>query len=220
MAGTLEPLTLALAQVDARVGDLEGNARLVREHIARARDEGAELVLFPELVAHRLPARGPAAQGALPAGAQEALAEVAARRGTSSRWSGTPSAPTTSTTPSRCSRTASCTRSTARPAPNYGVFDEQRYFQAGDDAAVLDLGGARVGLTICEDIWTPGHPAAEEALAGATLIVNASASPYFAGKGRQREQMLVQRARDNLCAVAFCNWSAARTSSSSTATRS
>ena len=67
--------------------------------------------------------------------------------------------------------------------PNYGVFDEQRYFQAGDDAVVLDLGHARVGLTICEDIWTPGHPAADEALAGATLIVNASASPYFAGKG-------------------------------------
>ena len=89
--------------------------------------------------------------------------------------------------------------------PNYGVFDEQRYFQAGDDAVVIDLGQARIGLTICEDIWTPGHPAAEEALAGATLIVNASASPYFAGKGRQREAMLVQRARDNLAAVAFCN---------------
>ena len=89
--------------------------------------------------------------------------------------------------------------------PNYGVFDEQRYFQAGDDAVVLDFGTARIGLTICEDIWTPGHPAAEEALAGATLIVNASSSPYFAGKGRQREQMLVQRARDNLCAIAFCN---------------
>ena len=89
--------------------------------------------------------------------------------------------------------------------PNYGVFDEQRYFQAGDDAVVVDLGEARIGLTICEDIWTPGHPAQEEALAGATLILNASASPYHAGKGRQREAMLVQRARDNLSAVAFCN---------------
>ena len=89
--------------------------------------------------------------------------------------------------------------------PNYGVFDEQRYFQAGGDATVLDLGHARIGLTICEDIWTPGHPASDEALAGATLIVNASASPYHAGKGRQREQMLIQRARDNLSAVAFCN---------------
>ena len=89
--------------------------------------------------------------------------------------------------------------------PNYGVFDEQRYFQAGDEAVVLDLGTARIGLSVCEDIWLPGSPANEEALAGATLLVNASASPYFAGKGAQREAMLVQRARDNLCAVAFCN---------------
>ena len=85
------------------------------------------------------------------------------------------------------------------------MADEPRYFQAGDGPAVLDLGGARLGLTICEDIWTPGHPAQEEALAGATLIVNASASPYEAGKGASRERMLIQRARDNLCAVAFCN---------------
>jgi NAD+ synthase (glutamine-hydrolysing) len=89
--------------------------------------------------------------------------------------------------------------------PNYGVFDEQRYFQAGDQAVVVDFGSARIGLSVCEDIWLPGSPANEEALAGATLLVNASASPYFAGKGVQREAMLKQRARDNLCAVAFCN---------------
>ena len=63
----------------------------------------------------------------------------------------------------------------------------------------------RVGLTVCEDIWVPGPPESDEATAGATLIVNASSSPYFAGKGRQREAMVVQRARDNLCAFAFCN---------------
>lgn len=89
--------------------------------------------------------------------------------------------------------------------PNYGVFDEQRYFQFGERGAVIDLGDARIGLTICEDIWTPGPPTADEALAGATLIVNASASPYHAGKGLERQQMVQQRARDNLCAFAFCN---------------
>ena len=70
---------------------------------------------------------------------------------------------------------------------------------------MLELGDARLGLTICEDIWTPGPPASDEALAGAPLILNASASPYHAGKGVERERMLVQRARDNLAAVAFCN---------------
>jgi NAD+ synthase (glutamine-hydrolysing) len=70
---------------------------------------------------------------------------------------------------------------------------------------VLQLGDARLGVTICEDIWTPGPPASDEALAGAALILNASASPYHVRKGRERERMLIQRARDNLCAVAFCN---------------
>jgi NAD+ synthase (glutamine-hydrolysing) len=89
--------------------------------------------------------------------------------------------------------------------PNYGVFDEQRYFQVGEGGVVLELGGARLGLTICEDVWTPGPPASDEALAGAALILNASASPYHAGKGVERERMLIQRARDNLAAVAFTN---------------
>jgi len=88
--------------------------------------------------------------------------------------------------------------------PNYGVFDEQRYFQAGQAGAVLDVGAARIGLTVCEDMWEPGPPASEEALAGATLILNISASPYHAGKGAERERMFAQRARENLACVAFC----------------
>src|SRR5207245_5127273 len=88
--------------------------------------------------------------------------------------------------------------------PNYGVFDEQRDFQAGAAGAGIDTGRRRSGLSVCEDIWEPGPPASQEALAGATLIVNISASPYHAGKGTQRERMLAQRARDNLACVAFC----------------
>ena len=89
--------------------------------------------------------------------------------------------------------------------PNYGVFDEQRYFQAGPGGRGRSTSAAqRVGLTVCEDIWEPGPPASEEALAGATLIVNISASPYHAGKGAERERMFAQRARDNLACVAFC----------------
>jgi NAD+ synthase (glutamine-hydrolysing) len=88
--------------------------------------------------------------------------------------------------------------------PNYGVFDEERYFQSGPGGATIELDGVTVGLSVCEDIWEPGPPASEEALAGATLLVNISASPYHAGKGLEREQMLAQRARDNLAAVAYC----------------
>ena len=88
--------------------------------------------------------------------------------------------------------------------PNYGVFDEQRYFQSGHGGALIELGGHRIGLTVCEDMWEPGPPASDEALAGATLLVNISASPYHFGKGLERERMFAQRARDNGAAVAFC----------------
>ena len=69
---------------------------------------------------------------------------------------------------------------------------------------MLDIGAERVGLTVCEDIWEPGPPASEESLAGATLILNISASPYHAGKGMERERMFAQRARENSACVAFC----------------
>src|SRR6187397_570131 len=89
--------------------------------------------------------------------------------------------------------------------PNYGVFDENRYFASGRDLLLLRFGEIMVGPTICEDIWQPGPPATDLALAGAELLVNLSASPYHVGKAEDREEMLVTRARDNSCFVAFCN---------------
>ncbi len=88
--------------------------------------------------------------------------------------------------------------------PNYGVFDEQRYFAAGRMGAVIEVGGQSVGLTVCEDLWWPGTPAAEEAATGARLIVNISASPYHAGKGLEREHLFAQRARECRAHIAFC----------------
>ena len=89
--------------------------------------------------------------------------------------------------------------------PNYGVFDERRYFEPGDTPALIEVAGARVGLTICEDIWYPGPPASVEALAGASLIVNPSASPYHRGRGAYRERMVQDRARETGAAFAVCN---------------
>ena len=202
----LAPLTLALAQVDARVGDLDGNVAIVREQIARAREAGAELVLFPELMLTGYPPEDLLLKEHFLEAAQEALAAVAADAHGIVALVGFPER-SDDVYNALAVLVDGAVHAVYRKTllPNYGVFDEQRYFQAGDDAVVVDLGDARIGLTICEDIWTPGHPAQEEALAGATLILNASASPYHAGKGRQREAMLVQRARDNLSAVAFCN---------------
>ena len=206
VAGPLPPLRIALAQINARVGDLEGNARKALKYIERARDAGAELVLFPEQTITGYPAEDLLLKEHFLAAADEALREVAAAVEGIVALVGWPE------------RTEDVWNSVAVLAgggvhgvyrknalPNYGVFDEQRYFQAGDCGAVLDLGDVRLGLTICEDIWVPGPPESEEALAGAVVILNASASPYHAGKPLSRERMLQQRARDNVAGVAFCN---------------
>jgi NAD+ synthase (glutamine-hydrolysing) len=89
--------------------------------------------------------------------------------------------------------------------PNYGVFDEDRYFAPGRDLILLQLGDTLIGPTICEDLWQPGPPATDLALAGAQLIANISASPFHLCRDREREEMFATRARDNSCFVAFCN---------------
>ena len=89
--------------------------------------------------------------------------------------------------------------------PNYGVFDEHRYFAEGRDLLLLRFGETLVAPTVCEDVWQPGPPATDLALAGAHMLVNISASPFHVGKAEDREEMLVTRARDNACYVAFCN---------------
>jgi NAD+ synthase (glutamine-hydrolysing) len=89
--------------------------------------------------------------------------------------------------------------------PNYGVFDEVRYFQPGRELLLLRVGEALIGPTVCEDIWQPGPPATDLALAGAHVIANISASPFHVGKGQEREEMLITRARDNACWVVLVN---------------
>ena len=206
MAGPVAPIRIALAQVNPRVGDLEGNARLVREYIGRARDAGAELVLFPELVLSGYPPEDLLLKEHFLQACGEALAEIAAEADGIVAVVGFPERADDVYNAAGV-LAAGAVQAVYRKVdlPNYGVFDEQRYFQAGEVGGVIELGDARIGITVCEDIWTPGPPAAAEALAGAHLIVNASASPYHAGKGSERERMLIQRARDNLAAIAFCN---------------
>ncbi len=89
--------------------------------------------------------------------------------------------------------------------PNYGVFDEERYFEEGDELLLLGIGDAVIGPTICEDIWIEGPPITDLARAGARVITNLSASPFHLGKGMEREEMLQKRARDNDCWVALVN---------------
>src|SRR3954451_5663428 len=206
MSGPIAPVRLALAQVNSRVGDLEGNAAKIVDAIERARDGGAELVLLPELAISGYPPEDLLLKEHFLHDCEQALREVAKVAEGIVAFIGYPErADDVYNALAVCAGGGVEFVYRKNDLPNYGVFDEQRYFQAGESGAVVDLGSARLGLTICEDIWTPGPPASAEALAGAQIVLNASASPYHEGKGSQRERMLIQRARDNLCAIAFCN---------------
>jgi NAD+ synthase (glutamine-hydrolysing) len=201
-----ELLKVALAQIDTTVGDLEGNAAKVRDGIARARDEGAQLVVFPELTLTGYPPEDLLLKTHFLDAAESTLHALAADVEGIVALVGYPE------------RADDVYNSAAVLAdggvqaiyrkvylPNYSVFDEARYFQSGTEGGLIELNGIPIGLTICEDIWEPGPPATDEALAGARVVVNLSASPYHAGKGITREAMLIQRARDSNVAVLFCN---------------
>jgi NAD+ synthase (glutamine-hydrolysing) len=199
-------LTVALAQIDPTVGDLDGNAEKIRAGIDRARSEGAQLVLFPELALTGYPPEDLLIKTHFLRRAAERLEEIAEAAEDVVALVGYPQL--RDDVYNACAVLADGTvQAVYRKTylPNYGVFDEQRYFQQGSEPALIEVDGIPVGLTICEDIWQPGPPATSEALAGAQVIANISASPYHAGKGREREQMLAQRARDNIACVVFCN---------------
>jgi NAD+ synthase (glutamine-hydrolysing) len=196
---------LALCQINATVGDIAGNAERIRAGLLAAGDAGADLVLFPELALTGYPPEDLLLREHFLTDVGSALGELARE---------TRGIVAVVGFPERAEDVYNSAAVLADGAihaiyrkihlPNYGVFDEHRYFKAGSEGAVLELGDERVGLTVCEDIWEPGPPATEEALAGATLIVNISASPYHAEKGSERERMFAQRARDNLACIAFC----------------
>jgi NAD+ synthase (glutamine-hydrolysing) len=197
---------IALCQINTTVGDLAGNEAKISAWIGRARDEGAQVALFPELALTGYPPEDLLLKEHFLRDASAALERIAAgTRGIVALVGVTERGTDVFNALAVLSDGAVQAIYRKVYLPNYSVFDEQRYFASGPGGALLRLGGFTLGLTICEDIWEPGPPASDEALAGATLIVNASASPYHAGKGIERERMLEQRARDNTAAVAFCN---------------
>ena len=206
MSEIARPLRIALAQMNATVGDIDGNARKIREYLDRAVDEGAQLVVFPELAVNGYPPEDLLLKTHFLAAGRRALDEIAQHvRDTVALVGFAEHAEDVfnSLAVLADGRVQGIYRKMF--LPNYGVFDEQRYFQSGDTAAIAQINGTTLGLTICEDIWEPGPPASDVALAGAEVIVNISASPYHRGKGGERERMLTQRARDSLAYVVYCN---------------
>jgi NAD+ synthase (glutamine-hydrolysing) len=199
-------LRVALAQINPTVGDVDGNAAKIAERIAAAREQGAALVVFPELALTGYPPEDLLLKTSFLERAAAALEELAAQTREIVALVGFPEGADdvyNSAAVLAGGEVAAVYRKMY--LPNYGVFDEQRYFQSGAEAGIFELNGTPIGVTVCEDIWEPGPPAMTEALAGAQVIVNLSASPYRIGYGHGRERMLVQRAVDNLAAVVFVN---------------
>ena len=199
-------MRLALAQINVVVGDLDGNRERILSGLADARAAGAELVLFPELAVTGYPPEDLLLRPAFVRAAAESLRAIASECTGLTALVGTPWFDR-----DLFNACAVCADGEVkglyrkRYLPNYGVFDENRYFAPGRELLLLRLGGALIGPTICEDLWQPGPPATDLALAGAELLVNLSASPYHVGKAEEREEMLVTRARDNSAYLAFCN---------------
>jgi NAD+ synthase (glutamine-hydrolysing) len=206
MAERTDLLSVALAQINPTVGDIRGNARRIAEHAARARERGASLIVFPELSLTGYPPEDLLLKTGFLAAAASALEELATQtRGIVAVVGFPERADDVYNAAAVLADGEVAAVYRKMYLPNYGVFDEQRYFQSGSEAAIFELNGVPIGLSVCEDIWEPGPPAMTEALAGAHVIVNLSASPYRAGYGRARERMLVQRAVDYLAAVVFVN---------------
>jgi NAD+ synthase (glutamine-hydrolysing) len=215
-------LRLALCQMNATVGNLAENARTIRQGIDAARAAGAELVLFPELALTGYPPEDLLLREHFLSDTAALLEELAASTegivaivGFPERIPGARRLPAPGSPGPVCAVLHNAAAVLADGAvqrvyrkvhlPNYGVFDEQRYFKSGEaDGAVVEVAGHRVGVTVCEDLWVAGPPASKEAEQNATLIVNISASPYHAGKGLERERLFAHRARETGAHIAFC----------------
>ena len=200
-------IRLALAQINVTVGDLAGNRQKILHHIHRARDLGAHIVVFPELAIPGYPPEDLLFKPRFIQSNLDVLNEliqatqgVAAIFGFVDRHDDIYNAAAIA-----CDgRLIDVYHKTY--LPNYGVFDEDRYFQSGKTAGVYRLNGVSFGVTICEDIWYPGGPARQQALAGdAEVLINISSSPFHDGKELLREQMIATRATDNSAVLAFCN---------------
>jgi NAD+ synthase (glutamine-hydrolysing) len=199
-------MRIALAQLNVVVGDLDGNVERITKAIGEATGASADLVVLPELAVTGYPPEDLLLRPGFVRAAREAVDEVARACTRTVALVGAPAFDRDLTNAAFV-----CAEGTVQGVyrkhflPNYGVFDEHRYFAAGRELVLLELGEVLVGPTICEDVWQPGPPATDLALAGATLLVNLSASPFHVGKAEDREEMLVTRARDNALYVAFCN---------------
>ena len=214
-------MKVALAQINTTVGDISGNEARILEAYARGVAAGADLVLAPELALTGYPPRDLALNSAFIAKNLEALERLAGKTGKTALVAGfigrnkvQPGRKATNAIALLQNGKIQATR-TKTLLPTYDVFDEDRYFEPATENAPVDFAGAKLGLTICEDLWNDEdfwderryrrNPAAELTDVGAKFIFNASASPWHLGKNQVRQEMLSKLAAKTKCPVIYCN---------------
>src|SRR6266403_810858 len=199
-------LRVALGQINPTVGDFERNVRMIVDAIERARALGSSLVAFPELAITGYPPEDLLFKPALIEANLRALDEVTrASRGLSVVVGFVDKRDDIFNAAAILHDGVRAGVYHKQYLPNYGVFDENRYFQAGTETPVFVAGETTFAVNVCEDIWYPAGPTAVQALGGAELVVNINGSPYHAGKARFREQLVSTRAVDDLVCVAYVN---------------
>ncbi|HXQ18674.1 MAG TPA: NAD+ synthase [Acidimicrobiales bacterium] len=208
-------LRLVAAQLDTVVGDLEGNVERIRAALARAEATGADLCVFPELAITGYPPEDLLNKPRFVADNLRALAEVAAATGRCAAVVGfveqlgpaPPGLPAPlGNAAALCAGGRLVGTYRKRLLPNYGVFDERRWFVPGEKVGDQYLiAGVRVGISICEDLWFDDGPVADLGRAGAQLVVNINASPYSRGRRAERLAVLETRVAEAGCAIAYVN---------------
>ena len=197
---------LALAQINTTVGDIPGNTAKILDYLAQAREAQADLVAFPELAITGYPPEDLLFRPSFLKDNMAAMERVVAASQDIAVLVGYVGVdPDTSNAAAMGYGGAMVDAYHKMYLPNYGVFDEDRYFRRGDTCPVYTINGVKVGVGICEDIWYSVGPMAVQREAGAELIVNINASPFHAGKRDQREKMIATRATDNELFVAYLN---------------
>jgi NAD+ synthase (glutamine-hydrolysing) len=199
-------LRIALAQTDLLVGDVEGNAARMVEWARHARETGADLVVFPELALTGYPPEDLLLRPSLIERCEQALHALARACPDIDILLGAPLADAEGLHNGAVWLRGGGVHARYAKAvlPNYSVFDEKRYFVPGEAPCVVELAGRRIGVTICEDIWHP-EPAARAAAAGAELLLNINASPYHAGKRRERVETLRDRVGECGLPIVYLN---------------
>jgi len=202
-------LRVALAQLNPIVGDLDGNLALMSDAYERADAAGCDIVAFPELSTTGYPPEDLVLKPGFVADNLEMLAKLAARTRRCAAVIGfVDQDRDIYNAAAVCANGEVVGTYRKRLLPNNTVFDEARYFTPGDESDPLELyviGGVKVGISICEDIWSPFGALSEQAAAGAELNININGSPFSLGKGALRERMLATRAADSHCAIVYVN---------------